>query len=68
MFLNVCSSHEQLPEYFSDTPCKVGTCVHHTKNYEWSTDAPCKTGMYIHPTKSYHGSLLTLVKHENIFW
>ena len=32
---------------------------------ELFTDAPFKAGMCIDYTKNYHGSLLTLVTHEN---
>ena len=33
MLPDVCSLHEQLPEQFTDTPYKAGTCIHHMKNY-----------------------------------
>ena len=34
MLMDVCSSHKELPEQFTDTPYKVGMYVHYTQNYE----------------------------------
>ena len=33
MLPDVCSSHKQLPEYFTDAPYKAGMYVHHIKSY-----------------------------------
>ena len=32
--MDVCSSHGQLPEWFTDIPYKAGTYVYHTNNYQ----------------------------------
>ena len=54
----MCSSHEQLPEKFTDTPHNMRLICASIKQTK-IPDIPCKAGMHIHHTKNYQSNILT---------
>ena len=58
MLLNMCSSHEQLPEEFTGTAYKAGMCVHHTKNYQSSLLMLGAIWLFLAPLCGYPPALI----------